>query len=131
MKNLRELIHPFLKSIHPRVYFQDAPDNAQFPYLVYDFTQITDDGEGFETVAVDVDGWDMPENGDTTALETLMETVNGNGDAENPTGLNKKTLTAEGLAVTFYLDRKIPLRDDNKDIRRRKYIYEARLFGRS
>ncbi len=123
MKNLRELIHPFLKSIHPRVYFQDAPDNAQFPYLVYDFTQITDDGEGFETVAVDVDGWDMPADGDTTALETLMQTVN---DA-----LNKKTLTAEGLAVTFYLDRKIPLRDDNKNIRRRKYIYEARLFGRS
>ena len=123
MKNLRELIHPYLKSIHPRLYFQDAPDNAQFPYLVYDFTQIVNDGEEFETVAVDVDGWDMPANGDTTALETLMQTVN---DA-----LNKKTLTAEGLAVTFYLDRKIPLRDDNKDIRRRKYIYEARLFGRS
>ena len=123
MKNLRELIRPFLKSIHPRVYFQDAPDNAQFPYLVYDFTQITDDGEGFETVAVDVDGWDMPAGGDTTALETLMQTVN---DA-----LNKKTLTAEGLAVTFYLDRKIPLVDDNPGIKRRKYIYEARLFGRS
>jgi hypothetical protein len=123
MKNLRKLLHPFLKSIHPRVYFQAAPENAQFPYLVYDFTQITNDGEEFETVAVDVDGWDMPANGDTTALETLMQTVN---DA-----LNKKTLTAEGLAVTFYLDRKIPLRDDNKDIRRRKYIYEARLFGRS
>ena len=123
MKNLRKLLHPFLKSIHSRVYFQDAPENAQFPYLVYDFTQITNDGEEFETVAVDVDGWDMPENGDTTALETLMQTVN---DA-----LNKKTLTAEGLAVTFYLDRKIPLRDDNKNIRRRKYIYEARLFGRS
>lgn len=123
MKNLRELIHPYLKSIHPRVYFQDAPDNAQFPYLVYDFTQITNDGEEFETVAVDVDGWDIPADGDTTALETLMQSVNN--------ALNKKTLTAEGLAVTFYLDRKIPLLDDNKNIRRRKYVYEARLFGRS
>ena len=123
MKYLRELLHPYLKSIHPRVYFQDAPDDAQFPYLTYDFTQITNDGEEFETVAVDIDGWDMPADGDTTALEILMQTVN---DA-----LNKKTLTAEGLAVTFYLDRKIPLLDDNKNIRRRKYIYEARLFGRS
>jgi len=123
MKNLRKLLHPYLKSIHPRVYFQDAPDDAQFPYLTYDFTQITNDGEEFETVALDVDGWDMPAGGDTTALENLMESVN---DA-----LNKKTLTAEGLAITFYLDRKIPLRDDNKNIRRRKYIYEARLFGRS
>ena len=123
MKNLRELIHPFLKSIHPRAYFQVAPDSAEFPYLVYDFAQITNDGEEFETVAVDVDGWDMPVGGDTTALENLMESVN---DA-----LNKKTLTAESLAVTFYLDRKIPLRDDNPAIKRRKYIYEARLFGRS
>ena len=121
MKKFRELIHPYLKSIHPRVYFQVAPDSAEFPYLVYDFTQIVNDGEEFETVAVDVDGWDLTD--DTTALETLMQTVN---DA-----LNKKTLTAEGLAVTFYLDRKLPLRDDNKSIRRRKYIYEARLFGRS
>lgn len=123
MKYLRELLYPQLKAIHPRVYFQVAPENAQFPYLVYDFTQITNDGEEFETVALDVDGWDMPAKGDTTALETLMQTVN---DA-----LNKKTLTAEGLAVTLYLDRKIPLVDDNPGIKRRKYIYEARLFGRS
>jgi len=123
MKNLRKLLHPFLKSIHPRVYFQIAPDSAEFPYLVYDFTQIINDGEEFETVALDVDGWDMPADGDTTAIENLMDEVNQ--------ALNKKTLTAEGLAVTFYLDRKIPLRDDNPAIKRRKYIYEARLFGRS
>jgi len=123
MKNLRKLLHPFLKSIHPRVYFQIAPDSAEFPYLTYDFTQIINDGEEFETVALDIDGWDMPVGGDTTALETLMQTVND--------VLNKKTLTAEELAVTFYLDRKIPLVDDNPAIKRRKYIYEARLFGRS
>ena len=123
MKYLRELLYPQLKAIHPRVYFQVAPENAQFPYLVYDFTQITNDGEEFEIVALDMDGWDMPANGDTTALETLMQNVNDL--------LNKKTLTAEGLAVALYLDRKIPLVDDNPGIKRRKYIYEARLFGRS
>lgn len=123
MKKLREALYPYLKTIHPRVYFQSAPETAQYPYLVYDFTQIQNDGEEFESVAVDIDGWDMPAGGDTTSLETLMQSVNE--------ALNKKTLTSDGLAITFYLDRKIPLLDDNKDIRRRKYIYEARLFGRS
>lgn len=121
MMNLRKVLYPFLKSLHPRVYFQIAPETAQYPYLVYDFTQIVNDGEDFETVAVDIDGWDMPAGGDTTALETLMQSVNE--------ALNKKTLTADELAVTFYLDRKIPLIDDNPAIKRRKYIYEARLFG--
>lgn len=123
MKNLRKVLYPFLKSLHPRVYFQVAPETAQFPYLVYDFTQVQNDGEEFETIAIDIDGWDMPAGGDTTALETLMETVNN--------GLNKKTLANEDMAVTFYLDRKIPLLDDNPAIKRRKYIYEARLFGKS
>lgn len=123
MKKLRELIYPQLKVLHERVYFQVAPETAQYPYLVYDFTQITNDGEEFETVALDVDGWDMPAGGDTTVVEMLMQSVNDT--------LNKKTLAADGLAVTFYLDRKLSLTDDNPAIKRRKYIYEARLFGRS
>lgn len=150
MKYLRELLHQYLKSIHPRVYFQEAPDNAQFPYLVYDFTQIINDGEGFETIAIDIDGWDMPSKGDTTELEMLMHTVNKALDKQtltstivNPIAWNEANFpwkisvpwnmvqSYEGLAVTFYLDRKLSLRDDNKNIRRRKYIYEARLFGRS
>lgn len=131
MIEFRTILLDYLKKFHPRIYFQDAPANAEYPYIVFDISSITADGEGSELAAVDVDGWDMPANGDTTGIETLMETINGNGDIENPTGLNKKTLTAENLTATFYLDRKIPLKDDDKRIKHRKYIYEARLFGRS
>ena len=123
MKKLREVVHSFLKLIHPRIYFQVAPDDAQFPYIVYDFTQIVNDGQEFETIVIDIDGWDIPNNGDTTLLETLMETLNDT--------VNKRTLTAENLAVTFYLDRKLSLTDNDPQIKRRKYIYQARLFGRS
>lgn len=123
MIELRKVLNPFLKSIHPRVFYRRAPDDAQFPYLTYNFTQNLSDGECFEAVVVDIDGWDMPANGDTTALETLMQSVNDS--------LNQKTLTAEGLAVTFYLDNKFPVDDEEPAIERRKYIYQARLFGRS
>lgn len=120
MINLRKLLHSYLKKIHPRVYYRKAPKDAKFPYLVWDITQMTPDGEGFEPATIDVDGWDM--NDDTTALETLMDNVNS--------ALDKKTLSNDKLSVTFYLDRKLPLGDDNPDIQRRKYVYEARLFRR-
>ena len=130
----------FVKAIHPnvaidgksvsRVHFQAAPENAPFPYLVYDFPNISPDGESMDLAMVDIDGWDSPTNGDTAALETLMALVNGNGNLISPTGLDKATLFTEAIAVTFYLDIKIPLRDDDPRIRRRKYIYQAKLFRR-
>ena len=123
MTEIRTAIAQILKDLHPRVYFQLAPEEALMPYLVFDLPSINDDGEGFQNILLDVDGWDIPPDGDTTPLDILMEAVNEN--------LNKKIVTTNNMAVIFYLDRKIPLQDDNKDIKRRKYIYEAKLFGRS
>ena len=56
MIDLRKIIKGQLKSVHPRVYFQEAPKTATFPYLVYDIVNINDDGEGFQQVTLDVDG---------------------------------------------------------------------------
>jgi len=120
MLDLRKALNSYLKTIHPRIYFQQAPELATFPYLVYDFQNINDDGESREIAVIDIDGWDV--NPDTTALETLMTSINA--------GLNKSTLTSGDLTATFYLDTKIPLTDDVPEIRHRKYIYQAKLFRR-
>jgi hypothetical protein len=124
MIELRKAINTYLKAIHPRVYFQSAPENAEnaeYPYIVVDFTNTNDDGEFQEITVVDIDGWDRPSNGDTAALENLMANING---------LNKTTVTADDLAVSFYLDRKLPLMDPDPLIKRRKYVYQARLYKR-
>lgn len=118
MIQFRTALSTFLKTLHPRVYFQVAPENAVFPYLVYDFTNVLDDGEISQIVTVDIDGWDMEE--DTTALETMMQTANA--------GLNKKVISNDSLAATFYLESKLSPQDTDKRIIRRKYIYTARLF---
>ena len=120
MIEFRKAVLLKLKTIHPRVYFQSAPETATFPYLVFDFPSIPDDGEGREFAIVDVDAWDV--NPDTTTLETLITSVNS--------ALNKSTLTSGNMTATFYLDTKIPLTDDDPLIRRRKYIYQARIFKR-
>lgn len=122
MIEIRKALHPHIRSIHPRVWFQRAPDTAEFEYITYILSNITDDGEGFNLVVLEIDGWDMPSDGDTTRIENLMSNVNK--------ALNKKTLTTDTLAVSFYLDRKLVLEDDDPRIHRRKYIYHGRLFER-
>ena len=117
----RRALHPHLRAVHPRVYFQRAPDTATFPYLTYSF-EVLPDGESFELVVLDIDGWDMPISGDTTQLENLMTDVDR--------AMNKTTLTTDDLVVSFYLDRKLALEDDNPKIIRRKYVYQGRLFER-
>lgn len=132
MREIRNLIRNYLKSLYPRVYYQEAPSNAEYPHIVFELGDGIDDGEGHQLIPVDIDGWDKPNKfGDNTALDDLMDLINGNSDFENPTGLNKRTLTTDDFVVSFYLDRKIPLIDDDRRIKRRKYVYEARLFERS
>jgi hypothetical protein len=126
---IRKVLSTYLKTLHPRVYFQIAPSDAVFPYIVYDLPSIFSDGEGGETATLDIDGWDMNSTGDTTAIENLMKTINGKLDENgNPTGLDKRTLVAEDIVVTFFLENKLSLLDDDKRIKRRKYTYSGKLI---
>ena len=118
---IREIIQTALNSVHPRVYYQTAPDTAVFPYLVYDLPNSTDDGT-LEQFILDVDAWDMP-SGDTTGLETLIDSADKS--------LHRKTITVdEVLAVTLYRENRLTLTDDDPNIKRRKYIYQVRTFER-
>lgn len=123
MIEIRKALQTHLKTIHPRVYFQQVPETAQFPYLVCNISSVFDDGEGHQLITLDIDGWDAPENGDTTALESLMAAVN--------TGMNKATFATDNIAVTFFLETKLSITDDEPQILRRKYVYQGRLFKRS
>ena len=121
MIEVRKELNKYLKTLHPRVYFQIAPETATFPYIIYDLPNSFSDGEGGEIITLDIDGWDYNEIGDTTTIETLMQTINV---------IDKKTLSTEDMAVTFFLENKIPLIDDDKRIKRRKYVYSGRLIRR-
>jgi hypothetical protein len=115
MIEIRKVVQSTLKAIHPRVYFQDAPDDAAPPYLVYDLPNSFDD-DPLERFVMDIDGWDKSK--DTTALETLMDSI----DKE----MNKKTIMIQNMAVTFYRENRLSLTDDDPRIIRRKYTYQIR-----
>ena len=118
---IRKIINVALKTIHPRVYYQTAPDTAVFPYLVYDLPNSTDDGT-LEQFVLDVDAWDDT-NGDTTIVEILIDSADKS--------LHRKTIiVGDNLAVTFYRETRLTLTDDDPNIKRRKYIYQVRTFER-
>lgn len=119
MIEVRKALNLYLKTLHPRVYFQTAPENAVFPYIVYDLPNIISDGEGGEIVTLDIDGWDMNTTGDTTTIENLMQTINS---------IDKQVLTTDEITVVFYLENKMALIDDDKRIKRRKYTYSGNLI---
>lgn len=129
MIKLRKALGSYLKTIHPRVFFQSSSTPQFYPYLVFDVSPIIDDGEGGQMATVDVDGWDV--NPDTTALEALMAAVSGNGSPLQPSGLNKRSLSFEEAYFTFYLDTTLTLTDTDSKIRRRKQTYQVHIYERS
>jgi hypothetical protein len=120
MKETRKAIKTFLKTLHPSVYFMQAEEKAIYPYLVYDF-RLYPDGEGSELCTLSINGWDKSENGDTTNIENLMETLKT---------LDKEVIISETFAITFFLENMIPLTDDDKTLMRRNYNYLGRLIRR-
>lgn len=123
---MRKSIQSFLKSKHPRVFFEAAPDTAVYPYLVYDLPNSFNADESTETFVLEIDGWDYPSDGDTTALETLMDLIDkGNEDD----GLHRKVILIPGMSMVFYRENRLSLKDDDIRIRRRKYVYQIKTFA--
>lgn len=119
MIEVRKAIVTYLKTLHPRVYFQVAPEKALFPYIVYDLPNSFSDGEGGEIITLDIDGWDSNTTNDSTVIENMMKNINN---------IDKKVLMNDEISMVFYLENKMALVDDDKSIKRKKYTYQGKLF---
>lgn len=120
MVELSQQIRIFLKTLHDRVYWEIAPENAVYPYLVYDF-QLYPNGEGGEIVTLSIDGWDKTLVGDTTALEVLMAKVKT---------MDKEVIATDNLSVVFFNENMLSVSDDDKTLRHRSYNYNGKLIRR-
>lgn len=125
MVNLIKSIKGFLVTKADRAFFQKAPDTAQFPYVVFDLPS-SFDSRPSEDFSLSIDIWD--DDQDTTALETLTESIDGDGNIFNPSGLNNKTIIAIGLVATFYREGRMTVPDEDKRINRRQLRYNVRAY---
>ena len=110
-----------LEESHHEVYFEQAPSEAIFPYVVYTFPN-SFTVEEQEIFVLDVDIWDDKQ--DTTALETLASSI--------WKALNRYLHIDENIQFTIYRSNRLPeLEDDNPAIKRRKLIFELKYYNRS
>ena len=115
---LRREIQKILKTLHARVFFSVAPSDAVFPYVVFDLPNSVDSGD-LENFVLDIDVWDVATN--TTTLETLIGTIDN--------ALHRKSVMLDGkMGFVIYRENRLVLTDDDKRIRRRKYIYQVRTY---
>lgn len=118
---LRETIVALLKTKHPKIFYEMAPEDAIYPLVAYDLPNAFGTDESTEVFVLHVDIWDAPEDGDTMPLEILADELNA--------ALNKQVIRKNGMAFSFHRDTRLPLTDPDKRLRGRRLIYQVRTFG--
>jgi hypothetical protein len=126
---LKKMIYTFLKIKASRVYEYDAvPEKAVLPYTTYHLmSSFTDENQKLEVFTLLVDNWDN--NPDTTALETVTGSIDGDGNKVTATGLhNKKYFVSGTLQACFYREARLELKDEDPAIRRRQLRYAVQAY---
>ncbi|KUP24918.1 hypothetical protein [Paenibacillus sp. DMB5] len=118
--SLRIALRTLLGAVHSRVFYEIAPEDAEYPLGSFLLSNSYDDGT-MENFVLEVDGWDSPEDGDTTALETLMDAFDK--------AIHKQVIRTNGMAFIIYRENRLPLDDPDKRLRGRRIIYQVRTFG--
>lgn len=119
---LRKVTADKLKTINNRVYFENAPDDSKFPYIVYSNTS-TDLGNYPRNDSIlTIDIWDKPKDDDTTAIENLTDDIESLLDhVNNPTS---------SILPTFYLLSRKNILDEDKKIKRRQLNFQVQYYER-
>ena len=119
MISLLTYIYNQLKLVHSNVYFEQAPENATFPYIVFKLPNSTEN-EAREDFILEVDIWDN--NSDTTTLETLTNNID--------TQLNRTHHTETNVVCSIYRINRLMIPDPDPNIRRRQLRYQVQTYFR-
>lgn len=119
MIELRTQLNTLLRTLHAKVYFQHAPDTAEFPFVTYDLPT-SNPNEEQEIFILDVDVWDDAAN--TTALETLASSIWNT--------LRKYRYIDADIQFTIHRDTRLAIIDDDPRIKRRRLVFQVRYFDR-
>lgn len=120
MVELQKYIVSQLKSIHPRVYLEEAIQQGVFPYVVYKLPDSSTVNRR-EDFVLELDIWDKPSNGSTENLQLLSDSIDKR--------FNRLIyVDSNGWNVRFYRINRLMVPDSDPSIRRRQLRYEAKTY---
>lgn len=123
---LRKAIQTFLLTKTTRVYFENAPENAAYPYVVFNLPSSTENYQR-EDFRLEVDIWGN--SNDTTALETLVGNIDGDGHISAATGLHRKHIYTNGvIQADIYRESRLVITDPDESVKRRQLIYTVKTY---
>lgn len=125
----KKMIFNFLGTVADRVYEGWAAPNTPYPFVTYNLSSSsTDENMVMERFTLEVDIWDNKPL-DTTALDTLTGSIDGNGNITSATGLHRKHYYSSGILIAdCYRIGRLEIPDEDPNIRRRQLRYEILVY---
>ena len=125
---MKKQIYTYLRTKADRVFEAQAPAKTAYPYVVYklqnSMTHVNEEREDFDLI-VDVYG---NEQFDSTAVDTIVGSIDGNGAITSASGLHRKHYYESGkLQADFYRTSRNDISDD-ENIRQVQLIYDVMTY---
>jgi hypothetical protein len=117
--DIRTQLYTILSNI-ATTYYENAPLDATYPYLVYNLEDSQFDGANTEIFQLYINGWDKSDS--SAALEGIMQSVQ---DA-----INNKVINGTKVSMHCILDSRLNIDEESDDrLKRREYRYGLRVIS--
>lgn len=130
MRNIKKALYKHLlpAGVKALIYYDEAPQDAVYPYIVYSIQGISSPDESRGLFILDIDAWDRPPGGDPARIENLMAKIDGDGSLVDPTGLNEKIIHEPPVILALRRENRLTIQDKDRRIKRLRYTYSVTVF---
>lgn len=115
---LRKLIVKLLKEVNKSVFYENASDKAEYPYIVYNLDNINTVNYPRNDIILTIDVWDRSNS--TITVESLTDKIED--------VLNMLNKPSKNLFPTFYLEDRMSIDDEDSLIRRRQLKFKIENY---
>jgi len=131
VKELKKVIYNFLATKSSRVFDTEAPEEVNYPYIVYNlYSSGSDIDQKKEIFRVEIDIYDNNAL-DSTDIDSLANDIDGDGAIVSATGLHRKHYYSAGVVQTdIYRDTRESITEGESNIKHVQLTYDAYTYLR-